>query len=98
MELPDAFSAPIDTAACTVVSRAMANHHRKRAQRAWLEIPDPDGGQRLSPHQRLIVAKAEEDAQTAKRWAALARTMVDDSTAEDPGSLLARRGPDTDVA
>ncbi len=78
VELPDDFFAPIDTAACTVVSRAMANHHRKRAQRAWLEIPDPDGGQRLSPHQRLIVAKAEEDAQTAKRWAALARTLVDD--------------------
>lgn len=79
VKLPKDFFAPIDTAACTVVSRAMANHHRRRARQTWLELPDPDAAVALDPHQRILAARAEDDAERARRWAALARTLIDTS-------------------
>ena len=33
VDLPEDFGAPVDTAGCVLVARAMANHHRRRAQR-----------------------------------------------------------------
>ena len=72
------FGAPIDTAACILVGRAMANDHRRRAQRLWLALPDEDapGAQNLRPHQQIMAQRAAKDAEMARRWAALAKTLV----------------------
>lgn len=78
VDIPDDFEAPIDTAGCTLVARAMANHHRRRAQRIWLELPDPDDPDAppLMPHQRFMAERAAQDAEIARRWAALGQKLV----------------------
>ena len=68
--------APIDTAACALVGRVMANHHRRRAQRLWLELPDPDGPEAQRPHHRYMAERAQHDADLARRWAALASRLL----------------------
>lgn len=74
--LPSDFDAPIDTAAVVIVGRALADFHRKRAHRAWLSMPDPDGGAATRPEHVQLVQRADRDADLAARWAALARTMA----------------------
>lgn len=76
VKLPDDFAAPIDTAACVLVGRAMAGHHRQRAQRLWLELPDPDGGEPWRSHHRHMADRANRDSDLARRWGALAKTLV----------------------
>lgn len=76
LTLPTDFDAPIDTAGVVVVSRAMANHHRLRSQKLWLELPDPDGPYRYRAHQRFIAERAERDADAARRWGALSKALV----------------------
>lgn len=52
VHLPTDFMAPIDTAACVLVGRAMANFHRRRAQKIWLEFPnelDPTRVTKVTP-------------------------------------------------
>ncbi len=73
--LPDDFGAPVDTAACILVGRAMANHHRDRAQRVWLELPDQDVDPWLK-HHHIMAARAREDAALSKRWDALAVRLL----------------------
>ncbi|HJK92975.1 MAG TPA: hypothetical protein RMH85_17910 [Polyangiaceae bacterium LLY-WYZ-15_(1-7)] len=76
VKLPIDFGAPIDTAACALVGRVMANHHRRRAQRLWLELPDPDGPEAQRPHHRYMAERAQHDADLARRWAALASRLL----------------------
>jgi hypothetical protein len=77
--LPDDFDAPIDTAGVVLVARAMANQHRRRAQRIWLELPDPDDPL-AEPmlHHRFLGERAQRDAEQAKRWSALTNTLLGD--------------------
>lgn len=72
------FGEPIDTAGCTVVARAMSNHHRRRAQRIWLELPDPDGPDKWRMHHRFMSERASHDAELARRWNALAQRLVEE--------------------
>lgn len=74
--LPEDFMAPVDTAACVLVGRAMANHHRRRAQRIWLELPDPDGPESMRQHHRFMADRASQDADLARRWSALAQRLI----------------------
>lgn len=78
--LPEDFLAPIDTAAVVLVGRAFGDLHRKRAQRLWLELPDPDAPGRAREgfrlHHKYMAERAEKDADLAKRWTALARALV----------------------
>jgi len=76
VDLPEDFGAPIDTAGCVLVGRAMANHHRRRAQRLWLELPDPDGPRQRMRHEEMMAERAKRDAETARRWDALARRLL----------------------
>lgn len=75
-KLPLDLSAPVDTAACAVVGRALAEHHRKKAHRLWLSVPDPDGPEPLREHHRFMLARAERDRAEAERWAALAKALL----------------------
>ena len=76
VRIPSDFEAPIDTAAVVLVGRAFSRHLRTRAHRAWLELPDPDGPDVIGPQQQRLAVRAERDADAAKRWAALARTLL----------------------
>jgi hypothetical protein len=73
--LPSDFDAPIDTAAVVLAGRAFANMFRQRAERLWLSVPDQDGPQPLMLHQRFMLERADQDAERAKGWAALAKTL-----------------------
>ena len=77
VELPIDFMAPVDTPACILVGRAMANHHRRRAQRTWLELPDPDGPVQVQQHHRYMADRAANDADLARRWQALANRLIE---------------------
>jgi hypothetical protein len=73
--LPSDFDAPIDTAAVVLAGRAFANMFRQRAERLWLSVPDQDGPQPLMLHQRYMLERADQDAERARGWAALAKTL-----------------------
>ncbi|MEM9071985.1 MAG: hypothetical protein AAGE52_25995 [Myxococcota bacterium] len=77
VDLPIDFDAPVDTAACTLVSRAMANHYRRRAQRIWLELPDPDSRDAALPQHRFLADRASREAELARRWGALGQRLVE---------------------
>jgi len=74
--LPTDFEAPVDTAAVALVGRAFAEHHRRRAQRLWLELPDPEGPVRPTLHHELLAERAELDHDLSRRWTALSRAVV----------------------
>jgi hypothetical protein len=76
VDLPEDFGAPVDTAGCVLVGRAMANHHRRRAQRLWLELPDPDGPRQRMRHEEMMAERARRDAETARRWDALSKRLL----------------------
>ncbi|NCQ61199.1 MAG: hypothetical protein GW913_11110 [Myxococcales bacterium] len=78
--LPEDFDAPVDTAGVVLVARAMANQHKRRAQRIWLELPDPDSGATPMLHHRYLGERARRDAEHAKRWTALTNTLLGDPT------------------
>ena len=74
--LPKDFGEPIDTAACVVVGRALAEHHRRRAHKLWLSVPDPDGPEPLRGHHRMMLSRAEHDRSVSERWAALSKALL----------------------
>lgn len=74
--LPSDAGAPIDTAGCVVVGRLLAEHHRQRAHRLWLSVPDPDGPQPLRTHERYILERANQDRRTSEEWSRIARTLL----------------------
>ncbi len=73
------FDAPIDTAAFVIVGRTLAEHHRRRAQKLWLQIPDADGPEPMRLHHQYMAERADRDADTSRRWAALAKTLCEGS-------------------
>ena len=76
MKLPEDFRAPIDTAGSVVVGRYLSEHHRQRAHKLWLSVPDPDGPGPLRLHHRYMLERAERDRDEAERWAALAQALL----------------------
>lgn len=75
--LPADFEAPIDTAATVILSRALATSHKVRADKLMARIDDGQRG--LQTHERYMAERAEYDRDLARRWAALARTLVEGS-------------------
>ncbi|MFK7988045.1 MAG: hypothetical protein AB8I08_18640 [Sandaracinaceae bacterium] len=75
-KLPKDFGEPIDTAACVVVGRALSEHHRSRAHKLWLSVPDPDGPEPLRKHHRFMLHRADRDRLEAERWAALSKALL----------------------
>lgn len=74
--LPEDFFAPVDTAGVAVVGRALSEQHRRRAHKLLLSIPDPDSGVQLTRQQAFAAERAEQDAELARRWAALTKALV----------------------
>ena len=75
-KLPMDFGQPIDTAACVVVGRSLADHHRRRAHKLWLSVPDPDGPEKLRRHHHIMLRRAARENLESSRWAALADGLL----------------------
>ena len=78
MHLPEEYSAPIDTAAAVLISRALADAHKTRAERLLARLPNERGGL-LARHEQYMLERSERDKDMARRWMALAKVMVDGS-------------------
>jgi hypothetical protein len=78
VRLPDEYSAPIDTAAVVLISRALADAHKKRADRLVARLPTDEGAV-LARHEQYMFERAQRDKDLARRWIALAKVMVDGS-------------------
>jgi hypothetical protein len=76
VKLPTEFEAAIDTAAVVLAGRAFSAMLHQRAQRLWLSVPDEDGPEPLMMHHRYIIERANRDAETGKRWGALAKALL----------------------
>lgn len=79
VKLPDDFFAPIDTAGVAVVSRALATHFRDRASRVANALRKVGDFDHLTPQQRFLFEKAQNDADLGRRWGALSKALVADS-------------------
>ena len=78
MHLPDEYSAPIDTAAAVLISRALAEAHKNRAERLVARLPI-ERGEALQRHEQFMLDRSERDKDLARRWMALAKVMVEAS-------------------
>lgn len=77
MKLPADFGAAVDTAATVILSRALARTHKLRAEKLMHRIGD--GERELQTHERYMLERAKYDRDLARRWATLARSLVDGS-------------------
>jgi PIN domain nuclease of toxin-antitoxin system len=78
LRLPAEYSRPIDTAAVVIVSRALAQAHKQRADRLLARLASATQLQ-LARHEQYMLERAERDKDLARRWIALAKVMVDGS-------------------
>ena len=76
--LPEDFHAPIDTAGVVVVGRALAEQHRRRAQRVLMELPPAAPTRTESPLAAQLRERGERDADAARRWRAVADAILRD--------------------
>jgi hypothetical protein len=78
MHLPEEYSAPIDTAAAVLISRALSDAHKKRADRLLARLPS-ESDVSLARHEQFMLERSGRDKDQARRWLALARILVDGS-------------------
>jgi hypothetical protein len=78
LRLPAEYSRPIDTAAVVIVSRALAQAHKQRAERLLARLATATQMQ-LARHEQYMLERAERDKDLARRWIALAKVMVEGS-------------------
>lgn len=76
MPLPTDPLAPIDSGAAILLSSAVAQSHRARAQQLWNRLPGWDTVVPMSPHHKRIEQHADQNAVMAKRWDALAKALA----------------------
>lgn len=75
LKLPLDFHRRVDVAGVVIVGRAMAHHHKTRAHKMWLDLPDPDGPTVWTPEHRSTNQRAEWDMTLAQRWGAFAKAV-----------------------
>ncbi len=78
MRLPDDYFRAVDTAAVVLISRALANAHKDRADKLVARV-QTQKGDGLLRHEHYMLDRAERDRDLAKRWAALSKVMVEGS-------------------
>lgn len=78
IRLPAEYSRPIDVAAVVIVSRALAQAHKQRAERLLTRLASATQAQ-LARHEKYMLERAERDRDLARRWIALAKVMVEGS-------------------
>lgn len=74
--LPTDPRAPVDVAAAIVVGRAYEKHHRLRAHRLWLSVPDPDGPFPLSASEERTADQAQAHMNRSHRFRALTEALL----------------------
>lgn len=74
--LPNGYDEPIDTAAVVLAGRAFANVFKQRAQRIWLSVPDQDGPGEKQDNHRFMLARADSEVESSRRWGALSKTLA----------------------
>jgi hypothetical protein len=79
LKLPDDFSRPIDVAGVVLVSRAIAGTHKQRAERLSQRVGPPLSDRALARHEQIMVERADYERDLARRWATLAKTLVQGS-------------------
>ncbi|HKU37271.1 MAG TPA: hypothetical protein VJR89_03970 [Polyangiales bacterium] len=78
IRMPAEYSRPIDTAAVVLVSRALGQAHKQRADRLVARLPNPIEVP-LARHEQYMLERADRDRDLARRWIALAKVMIDGS-------------------
>jgi hypothetical protein len=78
VKFSDDYSRPIDTAAIVLVSRALGDAHKQRADRLLARLPTPQPNP-LARHEVYMLERAERDRDLARRWIALSKVMLDGS-------------------
>ena len=76
VEVPEDFHAPLDTAGVVIVGRAIAERHRRRAHRVSLELPEGPVSASGTELVTKLRRQADEDADSARRWRAVAETIL----------------------
>lgn len=77
MNLPEDYSALIDTAAAVLISRALGGAHKIRSDRLLARLPSDR--ENLARHEHFMLQRSERDKDLARRWMALAKVMADGS-------------------
>jgi hypothetical protein len=77
MNLPDDYSALIDTAAAVLISRALGGAHKLRSDRLLARLPSDY--EQMARHEHFMLQRSERDKDLARRWLALAQVMADGS-------------------
>lgn len=75
VRLPVALDQPVDTAGAIVIARALADHFRSRSQHLLLQVPDPDGPDKLMLHHKIMLDRADRDRAESQRWLGLAKKL-----------------------
>lgn len=75
LKMPLDFHRRVDVAGVVIVARAMAHHHKMRAHKLWLDLPDPDGPVLWTPDHRALNQRAEWDMTLSQRWGAFAKAV-----------------------
>jgi hypothetical protein len=78
IKFPTDFAKPVDTAATVLVGRALAELHRKRAQKLYIRVQEGKSSS-LMLHEQLMLERADYDTEIARRWSAFSKTMVQGS-------------------
>jgi hypothetical protein len=76
VRLPVSEEQSVDTAGAIVIARALADHFRSRAQHLLLQVPDPDGPEKLMLHHRMMLERADRDRAESQRWLGFARGLL----------------------
>jgi hypothetical protein len=78
VRLPDDFGRPIDTAGVVVVSRALANTYKQRGDRLAARVVAQPGSA-VARHEQMMLDRAAQERELARKWAALSKTLVEGS-------------------
>lgn len=76
VRLPTDPGAHVDVAGAIVIARALADHHRTKAQHLMLQVPDPDGPEVVRKHHQIMLERAAVDRAESQRWLGLARALL----------------------
>ncbi len=78
LQLPADFGQPVDIAGVAVISRALAATHKRRADKL-VERVGETGGRALARHEQIMLERADHERDSARRWAALCKTLLEGS-------------------
>jgi len=78
LRLPDDFGKPIDTAGVVVVSRALATTFKQRSDRLAARVVAQPGAA-LPRHEQIMLERAGQERELARKWATLSKTLVEGS-------------------